>query len=618
MRSDNPETNPPDKPHDQIKNTRLEEREYHEILDVLPDIIYKISPEGYFVFLSKSVTVLGYTEDELIGKHFSAIVHPEDLPYVSREAILPRLHGRATGGDKAPKLFDERRCGTRSTKNMVVRLLPKKTAATHKQADDLRIVHGEVSASGHYNSISDSSASGEFQGSVGTIRHVKKPPKIEAAFYGEIATFGKYDVDSANPHKEFLGTVGVIRDVSERKRLEKENAELEQELFHAKKMQAIGELAGGIAHDFNNLLGVISGHTEIISRKFSAVDPQLAKYTERILSAIVQAADLTGKLLAFAHKGKYINAPLDMHELLIDTIQLLQHSINRNIEIRHELGAERAWIMGDQNQIKNALINIAINARDAMPQGGELVFSSENETLRNGDGSMKRRDGIEGDYILVSIRDTGIGMDEQVKERLFEPFFTTKGIGKGTGLGLACVHGIVAGHSGLIAVESRKGSGTTFKIYLPTVSDIPLRESAASEGAPLLTRSPGHIMLVDDEKMFLDVTTEMLMDNGYIVTPFQDGRQATAYYREHTHEIDLVIIDMIMPFMSGKECFNALKEINDNVHAIISTGYSLEKDAEILTQKGIVGFLQKPFDSDKLFTFIERALQMPLEETVRD
>ncbi|MDI6726052.1 MAG: response regulator, partial [Smithellaceae bacterium] len=303
---------------------------------------------------------------------------------------------------------------------------------------------------------------------------------------------------------------------------------------------------------------------------------------------------------------------------LIDTIQLLQHSINRNIEIRHELSAERAWIMGDQNQIKNALLNIAINARDAMPQGGELVFSSENETPRNGDGLMKRHDGIEGDYIMVSIRDTGIGMDEQVKERLFEPFFTTKGIGKGTGLGLACVHGIVAGHDGIIAVESRKGSGTTFRIYFPTVTDIPSRESAPTEIAPLLTRSPGRIMLVDDERMFLDVVAEMLRDNGYIVTPFQDGRQATAYYREHAHEIDLVIIDMIMPFMSGKECFNALKEINDNVNAIISTGYSLEKDAEILTQKGIVGFLQKPFDSDKLFTFIERALQMPLEETVRD
>lgn len=593
---------------EELKNAQRLLREYYDILDVLPDIIYKIDPEGHFVYLSKSITVLGYTQEELIGKHFSAIIYPEDLPYVSRKAILPRLQGKITGADKAPKLFDERRSGTRFTKNLVVRLQPK-AAAMRNQAADQLVVHGEVTATGHY-SVSDTAASPKFEGSVGSIRQLKQPLKKDKTFYGEIATFGKYDGDINNPDKKFVGTVGIIRDVSARKRLEQEKAELQQELFHSKKMQAIGELAGGIAHDFNNLLGVISGYNEMISRKFCALDPQIEKYTKRILSAIGQAADLTGKLLAFARKGKYSNVPLDIHELVIDTIQLLQHSINRNIEIKHDLSAQRAYIRGDQNQIKNALINIAINARDAMPNGGEMIFSSENGTVKNLNGSLNGKDMPKGEYVALTIRDTGIGMDEEVKGRLFEPFFTTKSMGKGTGLGLACVYGIVRAHDGMIEVESKKGSGTTFKVYFPTIEDIPQKMSAEADIVPPLTRSPGHIMLVDDEKMFLDVAAEMLMDNGYTVTPFQDSREAIAYYREHFHEIDLVIIDMIMPFINGKECFKALKGINADVSAVISTGYSVEKDAEILTHEGVVGFLQKPFDSDTLFRVIEKTLQI--------
>ncbi len=606
MRSDSDEKDTPGRPQDQIKRSPLLSREYREILDVLPDIIYKINPEGFFIYLSKSITALGYTQEELIGRHFSTIVHPDDLSYVSREAVLPRLRGKTTDAEKTPKLFDERRCGLRATKNLVVRLLPKAATMDNQGAGE-RIVHGEVCASGHYTT-GDSSGIGEFQGSTGTIRTMQQPETKEA-FYGEITTFGKYDAELTDPHKKFVGTVGVIRDVNERMRLEKEKTELEQELFHAKKMQAIGELAGGIAHDFNNLLGVIAGHTEIISHKFCPLDPQLAKYTEMIRSAVGQAADMTGKLLAFARKGKYANAPLNMHELLIDTIHLLRHSINRNIEIKHSLTAERPWVMGDQNQIKNALINIAINARDAMPGGGELVFSSENETLRNGKGSSRRGDDMETDYITVSIRDTGVGMDDEVKQRLFEPFFTTKRIGKGTGLGLACVHGIVAGHSGLISVESQRGTGTTFKICFPTIAEVPQPKSAAREVARLLPRGQAHVMLVDDEKMLLDVAAEMLSNNGYRVTAFQDGRQAVEYYREHAHEVDLVIIDMIMPFMSGRECFDALRKINGRVKAIISTGYSLEKDVETLTQKGVAGFLLKPFDSEILFNSIEQTLQ---------
>jgi PAS domain S-box-containing protein len=566
-------------------------REYADILDVLPDIIYKIDPDGHFVYLSKSIMVLGYSQDELLGKHFSVLVHPEDLPFVSRKAVLPRLKGKATGPENAPKLFDERRTGSRVTRNLVVRLLPRSPLLS-SDIIELGAIPGEVSATGQYRGNNEFGHSAIDRG----------------MFYGEIHTFGKYTATIDDPEKKFIGTVGVIRDISERKKLEQKKTELEQQLFHAKKMQAIGEMAGGIAHDFNNLLGVISGYTEMIGRKFGTVDEKIKKYSQIILAAIGQAADLTGKLLAFARKGKYTNIPLDMHALVLDAVQLLQHSIDRKIEIACDFRAQQSCVSGDPNQLKNACINIAINARDAMPDGGKLLFSTRNISLVDHDGTLGRKSVAEGDYLILSIRDTGIGIDDAIKERLFEPFFTTKGIGKGTGLGLACVYGIVELHKGLIDVESAKGAGTAFHVYLPTIGTIP--SSVAAETIPKLTvEGHGHLLLVDDEKMFLEVNAEMLTDAGYTVESFQDGWEAIRYYRDHYREIDLVIVDMIMPRINGRECFNEMKRINPAISTVISTGYSLENDAELLAQEGVVGFLQKPFDSEKLFAVIERALE---------
>ncbi len=602
MHSDYPETNSTDSPLNQLKNAEQLLCDYNEILDVLPDIIYKLDPEGHFTYLSKSITILGYTQEELIGKHFSAIVHPEDLPHVSRKAVLPRFVGKITGQDNAPKLFDERRTGERATRNLVVRLLPKNAAESSEGV----AVAADVSATGKYSN-SDKPASGDFEGSVGTIRQMKPRPKDEEAFYGEVATFGRYGSDVTNVRRKFEGTVGGIRDIRELKRLEQQKAELEQELFHSQKMQAIGEMAGGIAHDFNNTLGVISGYTDIVTRKFCPAEPLLEKYTKIILSSIRQAADLTGKLLEFARKDDCNSIPLDVHTLVIDTIELLKHSLDRKIEITCDLSAQRTYILGNLNQLKNALINIAINARDAMPEGGEMTFWSYNQPCINYEDSSKEKASPERDYLVMAIRDTGIGMDEEVRERLFEPFFTTKDAGRGTGLGLTCVSGIVKSHKGMIDVESKKGAGTTFKLYFPTVEDIPQAENAETDAAPPPVCSRCRILLIDDEEMFLDVNADMLRDKGYTVTPFKDSREAVAYYREHFHEIDLAIIDLIMPHLNGKECFAALKEINVNLRAIISTGYRID-GAEILTQEGVVGFLRKPFSRDKLLRSVEKAL----------
>ncbi len=586
---------------EQLKSARQLTREYDELLDVLPDIVYKLDPEGHFFYLSKAVASLGYTPQELIGKHFSLIVHPDDLPNVSRKEVLPRLRGKATDADHAPKLFDERRTGERMTRNLIVRLLPKNVVA-NKEGPDRKIFAGEVNATGQYRDAPDAGGGLGGESADDTLHRLKRQRQSGEMLYAEIATFGEYADEGKKGRQIFVGTIGVIRDISQCIRLE-------QQLFHSRKMEAIGELAGGIAHDFNNLLGVILGYTDMIRREFSVMDPRLEKYTRINLAAIDQAADLTGKLLAFAHKGKYESVPLDMHELVNDTTQLLKHTIDRKINIRQALSAPRTCIAGDLNQLKSMLMNVALNARDAMPEGGEMVFSSENISLLESDGLLKRQGLKAGDYLLLAIRDTGTGMDSEVKERVFEPFFTTKGMGKGTGLGLASVYGIVSGHNGMITVESERGVGTVFKIYFPTVQDAAPVRSAGANAANHNTGCHGSILLVDDEKMILDLSAEMLTSAGYSVITFEEGGRAIAYYREHFQEIDLVILDMIMPYLNGKECFQALREINRDIVAIISTGYGIAKDARDLAREGVAGFLQKPFRSDELFRYVDRALR---------
>jgi len=380
---------------------------------------------------------------------------------------------------------------------------------------------------------------------------------------------------------------GVAMDISEAKFLE-------QRLHQAEKMDAIGQLAGGIAHDFNNVLGGIAGYAELLQRRLT--EPHLRRYADDIVKTALRAADLTTQLLAFARKGKYVAVPVNLHDVIHDVVGLLSHSVDRRIEIRQHLDANPAWTRGDRTQLQSALLNLAVNARDAMPEGGELTFATSLATL---DERSQLPELKPGRYLLVCVTDTGTGMSAEVQQRLFEPFFTTKEQGKGTGLGLAAAYGAVHNHHGAISVYSEPGRGSTFKIYLPLATTPGTTVEAAPAEPPAMLRG-ARILVVDDEASIRETTAEMLRDLGCTVTTCQDGDEAVRYYAVHWQEIDLVILDMVMPRRSGRDAFLAMRRENPRIRALLASGHSINGEAQRILEEGVLGFLQKPFETNAL------------------
>jgi PAS domain S-box-containing protein len=387
--------------------------------------------------------------------------------------------------------------------------------------------------------------------------------------------------------------LGIARDVSERKRSEGEKSQLEAQLRQAQKMEAIGLLAGGIAHDFNNMLGAIVGYADMLKLKHDKSNPDVAKSATRILEASRNMADLTTKLLAFARRGKYEILPVDVRDVVLDVVKLVEHTFDKRIKIAKNFKAPASMVMGDRAQLQNAVLNLAVNARDAMPDGGKLTFATDIFVFTDAHTKSYPYAIVPGRYVLLSVADTGIGMDETVKNRLFEPFFTTKEKGKGTGLGLASVYGTVKSHNGYIEVDSEAGKGATFRIYLPLV-DAP--SQAKPEDRAAVQKGRGTILVVDDEELVREMCQEILTDMGYTVTVSKDGEDAARYYREHFRTIDLVVIDLIMPRLGGRECFHKIKKINPAIRAIIMSGYALDGEAKQIIDEGALGYIQKPFD----------------------
>jgi len=582
-------------------------REYESILNIMPDIIYKIDPEGHFAYLSNSVSMLGFKPEELLGKHFTVLVHPEDVENISREYVLPKFRGKETGEENAPKLFNELRTGRRITKNLAVRLVPKH-ARKDLATGNLQTIEGEVIASGIYGKLADD-RNEKFEGTSGRIALKSETGGIGETSGGQTTHFDKKDMDSTQRGDRFEGSFGVIRDITEHKLLAEKKRQLEQQLFHSNKMQTIGELTGGIAHDFNNLLSIMLGQTEMILTKFSSLNQSLTHSVSTIHKTILQAADLNSKLLTFARKVKVVDLPVNLHEIITDTIQLLFHSFDKSFNLHKELTDSQPTIIGDVSLLKNAFINIAFNARDAMTGGGDLTFRTDivdGKTLKK---SFPDRIVPAGDYVAVAIQDTGTGMDQEVLVRIFEPFYTTKKLGKGTGLGLACVDGIVEMHKGFIEVESTKGVGSTFTIYLPLVKEaIPIQTSDDSEGqTPQWARE--HIMIIDDEEVVLETQALLLVELGYRVSSFADPSLAVEYYSRHHDDVDLVILDLNMPVMNGSRCYQELKKIRHDVPVLISTGGNIENESEKLLKSGVVGIIQKPFPIKKLRQTITKILK---------
>lgn len=389
------------------------------------------------------------------------------------------------------------------------------------------------------------------------------------------------------------------RDIRERK-------ELELRLRQAEKMEAIGQLAGGIAHDFNNQLMGIMGYADLLSREV-ADNPDLAELVHNILLAVTRSAELTAQLLAFSRKGKYLSEPVDLHQIVREVASILAHSIDKRIKILHELHAARSHTIGDQSQLQSAVLNLALNARDAMPEGGTMIFTSENVDL---DSSFQSEHGFPitpGSYIRLTVTDTGTGMTAEVQRRMFEPFFTTKAKGKGTGLGLAAVYGTVKNHRGAIRIHSKPLMGSRLELFLPVGSETLESHRPREIDDPRLRHS-AKIMVVEDEPQLRDVARRMLESLGYTVTTFESGDQAVSYFKAEHANVDLVILDMVMPVMSGRETFRLLREIEPNVKALLASGYSLDGDAQAILDDGVLGFIQKPYGRKALDEFLKKAL----------
>ncbi|MBW2119279.1 MAG: PAS domain S-box protein [Deltaproteobacteria bacterium] len=386
---------------------------------------------------------------------------------------------------------------------------------------------------------------------------------------------------------EAVQMIASLTDISERKRLE---AQLQQAL----KMEAIGTLAGGIAHDFNNLLMGIQGRTSLMMVGKDSSYPDL-EHIKGIEDCVKSAAELTRQLLGFARGGKYEIKPTDINKLIRKSSELFGRT-KKEIDI-HEKYQDNIWTVEvDQGQIEQTMMNLFVNSWQAMPGGGDLYLKTENITI---EGDYVRPFEVKpGKYVKISIRDTGIGMDEKTKERIFEPFFTTKDMGKGTGLGLASVYGIIKNHGGFINVYSEKGKGTTFNIYLPT------SEVAARHQEPEISKNVRHgdetVLLVDDEDMILDVGEQLLEKMGYTVLIARSGKGAIDIYEKKKDKIDLIILDMIMPEMSGGDTFDRLKQISPDTKVLLSSGYSINGQANEILGRGCDGFIQKPFSMEEL------------------
>ena len=400
---------------------------------------------------------------------------------------------------------------------------------------------------------------------------------------------------------KFLYCLTMIEDITRRKLSEEEKARLESQLFQSQKMEAIGTLAGGIAHDFNNILTALVGYAALLRMK--ANDKTLHAYVDQILSASQKATDLIQSLLAFSRQQAASLKPISLNSLLKGTEKLLKRLVTEDIAIKTQLAAEDIIIMADATQLDQILFNLTTNARDAMPQGGILTIETRQVTL---DDEFKRFHGYggPGQYALLSVSDTGMGMDNTTQERIFEPFFTTKEVGKGTGLGLSTIYGIVQQHNGYITVKSKPKKGTTFDIYLPVTSEVSVGETS------VLTSMEGGnetILIAEDNDVVRDLMRDILIEYGYRVIEAADGVEAVKQFK-NADTIDLLIFDSVMPKKNGREAYDEIHKIKPDTRVIFTSGHS----RDVFLDKGIedrkINFLQKPIFPDALLQMVREML----------
>lgn len=401
-----------------------------------------------------------------------------------------------------------------------------------------------------------------------------------------------------DPSGQLQGVVIVFSDISVQRRFE-------AQLRHSQKMESIGQLAGGIAHDFNNMLSGIISAADLLCLK--TTEPGNRQLASIILHSAQRAAELTAKLLSFSRRAHWQNRPLDVHGAVSDVVGILRRSVARDITLTVDLHAEESWVLGDPTEFENTILNLAINARDAMKAGGGVLrVRTINTQLDAEDCARSPFSLVPGRYLQLTVEDTGTGIAPDVLPKIFEPFFTTKPVGEGTGLGLSAVYGMVNAHRGSVHVASALGEGTVFTLLFPVHSAVARSFSLDQQELP---RGDGKsILVVDDEEMVRTMAGILLEQLGYQVHMAVDGQHAVELYSSLGKAIDCVLLDVIMPRKNGHETFLELKTINPEVRVVMSSGFTQEAVLEKLTQQGARGFLKKPYRRAELAAALAQAL----------
>ncbi|MDJ0991873.1 MAG: PAS domain-containing protein [Desulfobacterales bacterium] len=400
---------------------------------------------------------------------------------------------------------------------------------------------------------------------------------------------------------KLIKVIEHLRDITPEKKAEAENRKLQEQLIHAQKMESLGTLAGGIAHDFNNLLMGIQGRASLMSIDLANAHPH-REHVTAIEEYVRSATDLTKQLLGIARGGKYEVKPVDINEIVVGSVNMFART-RKELEIHTRIHDHTLVVAADRGQIEQVLLNMYVNAWQAMPNRGELHLETqpvEMNTIQSRAHQIKP-----GRYGRIAIRDTGVGMDASTRQQIFDPFFTTKEKGRGTGLGLASAYGIVKNHGGAITVESEPGQGTVFTIFLPLTLEAVQAGASRETG---LVAGQETVLLVDDEQMILDVGQAMLEKLGYGVLIARGGEEAMAILEDAGDDIDLVILDLIMPGIDGDQVFDHILSHRPHLPVLLSSGYAINGQAEALLHKGCQGFIQKPFNMSALSEYVRKIL----------
>ncbi|PTN34499.1 response regulator [Desulfonatronum sp. SC1] len=406
----------------------------------------------------------------------------------------------------------------------------------------------------------------------------------------------------------------MTRDVSRRKQAEEDREKLQAQLLQAQKMEAVGTLAGGVAHDFNNLLQAMSGNIQLLQWNRHGDSPE-AKRLNTVSRSIERATRLVRQLLLFSRKAVVKRERIDLNQIVTESVAMLERTIPRMIHVEVHLAADLWPIEADPVQVEQVLLNLGSNAADAMPDGGRLAFQTENVDL-TADFARTHLDAEPGPYVLLCVTDTGCGMDKGTMDQIFDPFFTTKEVGRGTGLGLATVYGIIKNHGGSVLCYSEPSQGTIFRIYWPAALD--QTTAAVHEPEPDFQRGPAvrepsggleTILVVDDEADILELTAEALQSLGYAVLTASSGEEALALYAENKAGVDLIVLDLGMPGMGGRQCLRELVRLDSRVRVLIASGYAAASLSDEVRSDGAADFIAKPYQLADLVIRVREILE---------